>query len=135
MNEDKTHIPPWPLNFVPPPLTGEEIAAIFAAHEKLAADLMIEWAIRDLRTMNERRENPPVAGEDIPPGWPVHIGADGKVYPAVPVPQHVKDAMQIARNWEHIKQFEAEFYERQGREHGEDEGPKPETWRDRPPLL
>lgn len=83
-------------------------------------------------------ENHRIAGEDIPPGWPVCVGADGKVYPAVPVPQHVKDAMQIARNWQHIKQFEAEFYERQERECGEGEEARPETWRDRAirdPLL
>jgi len=73
--------------------------------------------------------------EDIPPGWPVHIGADGKLHPSVPVPQHIKDAMQIERNWRHIKRFEAEFYARQRREHGDDEELEPGTWRDREPML
>jgi hypothetical protein len=79
-------------------------------------------------------ENRLIAGEDIPPGWPTCIGADGKLYPAVPVPPEMKVAMQIERNWRRIKRFEAEFYERQGSGHGEDEGPEPGTWRDREPL-
>lgn len=69
-----------------------------------------------------------IAGEDIPPGAPwVYIGADGKVYPAVPVPPEWKAAMQA------YNRIGTEIIDLLNATPGEAE--KPETWRDREPLL